>query len=282
MTTPVVPYVRSQQSSPPCPRQSSSPPHAHLSAGPSIAHLDPPRRPHRAAGIRGPGQGPAAQPTTSRTSCSAAACPAASRASTWRAWSPASGYDNLPGTTVTRYCSSSLEPPGWPTTPHGRRGRRVHLGRRGIVTRFATGSSDSRPTRTTLSSRTRRPVPGRSGRAASRSGTTPGRTPRSRTSTSRWARRRRTSPRCAGFRGRPGRVRRPVAEPGREGARQRVLAAGHHPGHPPGRDRGERGRRPAARTTLEKVATLKPVFRPDGPSPPGTAARSTTARPRSW
>ena len=47
---------------------------------------------------------------TSTTSCSAAACPAASRASTWAASSPCKlGYDFLPGTTITRYCSSSLQ-----------------------------------------------------------------------------------------------------------------------------------------------------------------------------
>ena len=55
-----------------------------------------------------------------------------------------------------------------------------------------------------------------------------------------------------------GRVRRPVAEPGREGARQRVLAARHHPGHAAGRHRGRP--RTTARgpgTTLEKVAALQ-------------------------
>ena len=37
---------------------------------------------------------------------------------------------------------------------------------------------------------------------------------------------------------------------------------------------------PRPGVTLEGVAGLKPVFRPDGRSPPATAARSTTAPPR--
>ena len=37
---------------------------------------------------------------------------------------------------------------------------------------------------------------------------------------------------------------------------------------------------PRAGVTFEAVAELKPVFRPDGRSPPATAARSTTAPPR--
>ena len=37
---------------------------------------------------------------------------------------------------------------------------------------------------------------------------------------------------------------------------------------------------PRAGTTLEAVSQLKPVFRPDGRSPPATPARSTTAPPR--
>ena len=46
---------------------------------------------------------------------------------------------------------------------------------------------------------------------------------------------------------RAGRVRRPVAEPGREGDGQRLLAARHHARHAARRHRGERRRRPAAR-----------------------------------
>ena len=65
--------------------------------------------------------------------------------------------------------------------------------------------------------------------------------------------------------GRAGRVRRPLAEPGREGDRQRLLRARDRAGDAAGRHCGQQGRRPARPgTTLEGVSGLKPVFRPDG------------------
>ena len=62
----------------------------------------------RAGGAR---QGPRPRPAPpSTTCCSAAACPAASPATTWRGSSPrCSAIDDVPGATVTRYCSSSVQ-----------------------------------------------------------------------------------------------------------------------------------------------------------------------------
>ncbi len=98
----------------PCPRQSSSPPPAPPSAarqqglaeGPAARR---PRRDHRPGRAR---QGARAGPDhASRTSTSAAACPAASPgynmarivSDAARAWT------TCPGATITRYCSSSLQ-----------------------------------------------------------------------------------------------------------------------------------------------------------------------------
>ncbi|CAA9211591.1 MAG: 3-ketoacyl-CoA thiolase @ Acetyl-CoA acetyltransferase, partial [uncultured Corynebacteriales bacterium] len=44
-----------------------------------------------------------------------------------------------------------------------------------------------------------------------------------------------------------GRLRGPLAEPGREGDRRRLLGAGDHPGHRSGRHRDQQGRRPPGR-----------------------------------
>ena len=97
---------------------------------------------------RGPGQGARSWTRpTSATSCSAAGCPAASRASTWRrVVAVMLGFDHLPGTTVTRYCSSSLQ-----TTRMAFHAIKAGEGdvfiSAGVecVSRFTKGSSDSWP-----------------------------------------------------------------------------------------------------------------------------------------
>ena len=79
-----------------------------------------------------------------------------------------------------------------------------------------------------------------------------------------------------------GRVRRPLAEPRREGDRQRVLGARDHRGHLAERRGRRQGRRPAARASHWKASRRS--SRSSGPtarSPPATAARSTTVSPRS-
>ena len=107
------------------------------------------------------------------------------------------GYDHLPGTTVTRYCSSSPadHPDGVPRD-QGRRGRRVHLGRRrdGVAVRQRQLRRAARTPRTRVfadaQARTGEPRRGRRRRLAR-----PARGRRScPTSTSRWARPPRTSP----------------------------------------------------------------------------------------
>ena len=79
--------------------------------------------------------------------------------------------------------------------------------------------------------------------------------------------------------GRAGRVRRPLAEPGREGDRRRLLRPRDHAGHDARRHRGRRGTTARAPgVTLEGVAGLQAgVPRGRARSPPATAARSTTA-----
>ena len=208
--------------------------------------------------------------TTSTTSCSAAACPAASRASTWRAWSPScSGCDNAArhhGDPVLLLLAAD-HPDGLPRH-QGRRGRRVRLRRRGVRQPF-------RRRQQRHAGRTRRTTS--STDAAARSGALgaggvpglarpAGRTPRSRTSTSPWARPRRTSPRCAGSRGR----RRTSSASGRRTwpRRRSPTGSGEREITPvtlAGRDRGERRRLPAARDRRwRRWPPSKPVFRPDG------------------
>jgi len=59
--------------------------------------------------------------------------------------------------------------------------------------------------------------------------------------------------------------------PGRGLAGKRLLRAGDHPGHRCPTHRGDQGRRPPGRTTLEGLAKLKPVFREGGTVTAGNA-----------
>ena len=113
------------------------------------------------------------------------------------------GYDHLPGATITRYCSSSVQ-----TTRMAFHAIKAGEGdvfiSAGVetVSRFAKGNSDSLPDTHEPGLRRRqgphrRARPGRPGLARPARGRA-----RSRTSTSRWARPRRTSPGCAGCRAR--------------------------------------------------------------------------------
>ena len=177
------------------------------------------------------------------------------------------GMDHLPGTTVTRYCSSSLQ-----TTRMAFHAIKAGEGdvfiSAGVetVSRFVHGSSDT----------AQRPEPrlrrcrwsaARSGpKVAPRCGKTPGRTASCPTSTSPWARRPRTWPNSRGVtREHAGRVRPCAASTGR--SRHWPAASGS--------TTSRRSRSPTARpsaaddgprpgTTLDRLAQLKPVFRPDG------------------
>ena len=194
------------------------------------------------------------------------------------------GLDDVPGATITRYCSSSLQ-----TTRMA-----MHAIKAGeadvfisagveMVSRFAKGSSDGLPdTQNPLFAERRGPhrqAPPRAARVwhdpredgelpdvyiamgqtaenvAAAARASPG---RSRTSS---ASARRTSPR------RPSPTASGSARSPRSTLPDGTVVA---------KDDG-----PRAGITLRGVSGLKPVFRPDGTSPPATAARSTTAPPRS-
>ena len=167
-----------------------------LAEGPASRRPGRDHRPGRA------GEDPRASTRTrSTTSTSAADCPAASPASTWPASSTSStAWTHVPGATVTRYCSSSVQ-----TTRMAFHAIKAGEGdvfiSAGVetVSRFAKGTSDHLPdTQNPLfddaQARTDKPRRGRR-----RTGTTRARTASSPTSTSRWARPPRTSPRCAAW-----------------------------------------------------------------------------------
>ena len=187
------------------------------------------------------------------------------------------GYDHLPGATVTRYCSSSLQTtrmafhaikagegdvfisagvemrvplrPGQLRRPAARgagAGRR-RLGEPALRRRRRRAPSTRRGRRPTLA------------RPARRTASCP-------TSTWRWGRPRRTSPRSTAS---PARTwtssASAVAEPGREGHRGRLLGPRDHPGdHCPTAPWSAPTTARGPGVTLEAVSGLKPVFRPDG------------------
>ena len=193
------------------------------------------------------------------------------------------GMDHLPGCTITRYCSSSLQ-----TTRMAMHAIKAGEGdvfiSAGVetVSRRVNGTSDGMPgthnplfaeaeARTAAPRRERRrglarPARGRpSARRLHRDGPD----------------RREPRPPQGRHPQGHGRVRRAVPEPRREGHRRRLLGARDHPGHDPRRH----GR--LARTTALAPASPWRAWRassrssvPTAWSPPATAARSTTARPR--
>ena len=79
-----------------------------------------------------------------------------------------------------------------------------------------------------------------------------------------------------------GRVRAPVADAGGRVAAERLLRARDHPGHPRRRHRRDQGRRASAgHDPRGPGAASSRCSARGGPSPPATRARSTTAPPRS-
>ena len=179
-----------------------------------------------------------------------------------------SGYDYLPGTTVNRYCSSSLQTTrmafhaikagegdvfisaGVETVSRVRQGQL----RQPCPTRENPVFADAKARTAT-----------RGGRGRRRAGTTRARTARCPTSTSRWARPPRTSPRCAASpaRSRTSSACAPRTAPRRrstDGFFEREITPVTLPdGTVVDTDDG-----PRAGTTVEELAQLKPVFRPDG------------------
>jgi acetyl-CoA C-acetyltransferase len=216
---------------------------------------------------RRPGQGAPARPGRLATSCSAAACPGGEQGFNMaRVVAVMLGLDHLPGTTVTRYCSSSLQ-----TTRMAFHAIKAGEGdvfiSAGVecVSRFAKGSSDQ------LAGH-QEPV---FADAEARTDAGPARTP----GLARPARGRRR-PRHLHRDGADRRERRADSadQPGRsrtssacrsqnlaeKAHRQRLLAARDHPGRPCRTAPWSADDGPRPGTTLEKVAALQPVFRPDG------------------
>ena len=175
------------------------------------------------------------------------------------------GMDHLPGTTITRYCSSSLQ-----TTRMAMHAIKAGEGdvfiSAGVemVSRFVKGNSDS-PAGHAEPRLRRRRGPGRQGRRERRrhAGTTRARTATSPTSTSPWARPRRTS-RCS--RTSPGRRWTSSPSAARTWPRRRSTTAS-------GSGRSPRSPRPtapsSARTTAPAPAPpLEALSRPQAGLPP--------------
>ena len=198
-----------------------------------------------------------------------------SRASTWRRVVAVQlGYDFLPGITVNRYCSSSLQ-----TTRMALHAIRAGEGdvfiSAGVetVSSFATGNADGLPdTKNPLFADGAGAHAQSSPPAVESPGATPAKKACSPTSTSPWARPPRTSHQLTGIT-REDQDRWGVRSQNRaeEAIKSRLLRARDHPvtladGTVVTTDDG-----PRAGTTYEKISGLKPVFRPDGTVTAGNA-----------
>ena len=161
------------------------------------------------------------------------------------------GMDHLPGSTVTRYCSSSLQ-----TTRMALHAIKAGEGdvfvSAGVETRLPVRQGQlRRPARHPQPALRRRRGPHRR-RRAEQAGTAPG-TTRARTASvpDVYIAMGQTAENLARAKGVSraghGRVRRPLAEPRREGHRGRLLGARDHPGDPARRHGRRQGRRPARR-----------------------------------
>ena len=178
------------------------------------------------------------------------------------------GLDHLPGTTVTRYCSSSLQ-----TTRMALHAIKAGEGdvfiSAGVecVSRYPRSRAPAAAARTptTRSSPTPRPAPRPTAAVRTTTWHDPredGQLPDVYIAMGQTAENLATS---GASPARTGRVRRPLAEPRREGHRQRLLGARDHPGDDArrhGRVRATTARAPASRSRA--CPACKPVFRPDG------------------
>ena len=174
--------------------------------------------------------------------------------------------DHLPGTTVNRYCSSSLQ-----TTRMAFHAIKAGEGdvfiSAGVetVSRYVKGNADGLPD-------TQNPVfdeaQARTEKFAARRpdlGRPAHRGPAARRLHRDGPDRRERRPAHGHHPRGAGRVRRPQPEPRREGDRQRLLGPRHHAGDAARRHRRHHRRRPARRGhAARRVSALKPVFRPDG------------------
>ena len=177
------------------------------------------------------------------------------------------GYDFLPGTTVNRYCSSSLQTSrmAFHAIKAGEGDVFVSAGVE-TVSRFAKGSSDGWPD-------THNPVfaeaEQRTAKVAESGAHGMARPARGRPAARRLHRdgpdrRERRAAQGRQPRGH-GPLRRPVAEPRRAGDRERLLGQGHRArSRCPTAPWSSKDDGPRAGVTYEAVSQLKPVFRPDG------------------
>ena len=183
------------------------------------------------------------------------------------------GYDFLPGTTVNRYCSSSLQTTrmAFHAIKAGEGHAFISAGRgdgftlpEGHGGRLA-GQQEPVVRRREERARIRRPrVP--------RNGTTPARTACCRTSTSRWARPRRTSC-CTPVSAEKTRTTGACAArtAPRRPSRTASSSARSSPVTLPDGSTVSTDDGPRAGTTYEKISQLKPVFRPNGTITAGNA-----------
>ena len=194
------------------------------------------------------------------------------------------GMDDVPGATLTRYCASSVQTTrmAFHAIKAGEGDVFVSAGVE-TVSRFAKGTSDHWPdTHNPLfdeaKARTAKTAEGGSRLARPARGRR-----RSPTSTSRWARPPRTSPGCAASSARSS----TSSASGRRTSPRRRSTTASGPARSrrsprPTAPRSSQGRRPARRASRSRRSPSSTrSSAPTAWSPPATAARSTTAPPRS-
>ena len=193
------------------------------------------------------------------------------------------GMDDVPGATITRYCASSVQTTrmAFHAIKAGEGDVFVSAGVE-TVSRFAKGTSDHIPAHGNprfddAADPHREDRRGRCGLARPARGR-PAPRRLHRHGPDRRERRPPARPVAPGAR----RVRRPLAEPRREGDQRRLLGPRDHPGHHAGRHGRLHRRRPARRGHLRRDRrSSSRSSAPTAWSPPATAARSTTAPPPS-
>ncbi len=271
------PYVSQGE---PCPTPSSSPPRGARSAGRPRARSStsapttwpPPSSRPRSTRCR------PSIPSRSRTSSWAAASPPARPATTWRrVVAILAGMPDVPGVTVNRYCSSSLQ-----TIRMAAHAIKAGEGdvfiAAGVetVSRYMNGAADTGPHNQVFADAEARTAERTTG--GNEAWSPPTGLPDIYIAMGQ------TAENVAEFedvtRERHGRVRRPQPAAGHRLARARLLGARDHADHHPRRH----GRHPA--TTASGPAppsrgwpTSSPSSGPTARSPPATPARSTTAPP---
>ena len=240
-----------------------------------LAGRDAPRRPHRAGGARRADAVPALDPTEVEDLLLGCGLPGGEQGfNLARIVAVQLGMDTLPGATVTRYCSSSLQTARM--AAHAiRAGEGDVFLAAGVetVSRFAKGSSDNLPG-------THNPLfadaEARTAEVAAAGGDRVERPARRRPAPRRLHRDGADRGERGAGRGRDprgdGPLRRALAAAGGRRSAERLLGARDHPGDAARRHGGGARRRPARRAPpTRRSPSLKPVFRPDGRITAGNA-----------